>query len=225
MSDYWKNVGSKLKSIGKSLLTVGTPIAIECGIQVAIDKACDVITKKLNKVYVNSLRNSLITLFLNVIGMLILFVPVFGEVGSRIVSSLCFLGALVFFLVRQTLFIKDYGKTCLEIGNYIVQKKSIKGGISFYINNKVPTVAFVYTGIDVLSTYIPDLKRIPSIEDTVSFFIKIFRKQLIFYVSLISIYTILIYWILKPLILDACFGMNWFDMYFYPIKLLILADK
>lgn len=154
-----------------------------------------------------------------------LFVPVFGVVGSRIVSSLCFLGALIFFLIRLTIFIKDYGKTCLEIGNYIVQRKSIRSGISSYITDKVPVVTFVYTGIDILSAYVPYLNRIPSIEETISFFIKIFRKQLVLYVTLISIYTILVFGIKKPILLDMYFEMSWFDLYFYPIKLCIFCSK
>ena len=79
-NSYRNQVVSKLKRVSRAILDMSIPFAVD----VAVETVCKKIEEKLHTFYKNTTINSLITLALNIIGiLLILFYP-FGKTASKI---------------------------------------------------------------------------------------------------------------------------------------------
>lgn len=64
---YLSGIGKRLKGLSEVLLDMTIPVAVEA----AIEKACSVINEKLHEMYKSTIMNSIITLGLNIAGMLV----------------------------------------------------------------------------------------------------------------------------------------------------------
>lgn len=210
---YWNRVGERLKGISNSVLDMSVPVAVEAG----ISKVCSIINKKLHDMYKNTVMNSLITLVLNIAGMLVVCFKPFGEVISNYIGAVFFIASMVFFLVRMILCAKEYGGTTIQISKNIIGKKSVSKGLELYIMEQFPAVSLAYTGIEIASYYLPSLKQIPSLQKTVKIFIQLFWKKILVYGLVVVVYFLSVYWIVKPLLLKNVAGMAWYDVYFYPV--------
>lgn len=216
-SDYWKGVGSRLFSLGKTVFEKAAPIAIDVAVTAAIEKACSVIEEKLNQTYVKTAINSAITLAVNIAGLLIVILKPFGEVASSYIGSVFFVGGFVFWIVRTVLFWKKNGKMIFQISKDIIHDKSVSKGIETYIKTEIPAVSLAYSGIEIASRFLPALDRIPKIPETVKYFIKNFWKRIALFGGIVAAYSISVYWILKPFLLKSVGGLSWYQIYFYPI--------
>lgn len=112
---YWNLVGKKLKSISKVVLDISVPVAVEAG----INKVCGFINKKLHDMYKNTIVNSLITLGLNIVGMLIVLFYPFGAVVSKYIAAIFFGASVIFFGIRLIQYFKEYGKATFDVGKSI----------------------------------------------------------------------------------------------------------
>lgn len=200
-SSYWKGVASRLTSLGKSVLDIAAPAAVNIGVDVLIGKACEKIETRLRQMYIKTARNSGITLLINLLGILFLVFRSFGELPSLIISFSCFFGATVFFIVRLILWIKKNGGQTMELMKSIVRMKSFHKGIEQYVLSSFPLISLAYAGIEIGETYIPALKQIPRIPKLIDTFTKIFWKRLVLFAVIVSIYTVTIFWIIKPILL------------------------
>ena len=82
-NSYRNQVVGRLKGISKTILDMSIPIAID----VSLEKVCKIIQKKLHTFYKDTIINSLITLGLNITGILLVhFVP-FGKTFAQIELS------------------------------------------------------------------------------------------------------------------------------------------
>lgn len=210
---YWSRVGERLKGISKVVLDMSVPVAVEAG----INKACSIINEKLHEMYKSTIINSLITLVLNITGMLIVLFNPFGTVVSKYIAAGFFIGSAIFFAVRLIQYIKEYGKVTFDIGKNIVTKRSISKGIESYVLTEFPVISLAYTGIEIVSDYLPALKGIPSLQKTIKYFIRTFWKQLVVFGVFMTIYTISVYWIAKPILMRNMVGLAWYEIYFYPL--------
>ena len=200
-SNYWKGVASRLTFLGKSVLDIAAPVAVNIGVDVLIGKACEKIETRLKKMYIKTARNSGITFLINLIGCIFLILRPFGKLSSLIISFSCFFGATVFFIVRLILWIKENGSQTMELIKSVISLKSIHKGIEQYVLTSFPLISLAYAGIEIGETYIPALKQIPRIPDLVDTFTKIFWKRLVLFAGIVSIYTVTIFWIIKPILL------------------------
>ncbi len=204
-SGYWKGVAARLGSIGKTALNVAAPIAIDFGVSTLISKACDEIELRLKKMYKKTAINSSITFCINLAAMLCLGFKPFGEKASIVVSVILFVGATVFFFVRFAFGIKSYGRQVFEVSKNIFKTKSIHKGIEAYVLYNFPLISLAYSGIDLGSVYIPALRDVPRIPQLVDFFVNHFWKRFALYAGIVASYTISIYWILKPILIQRFF--------------------
>ena len=175
--------------------------------------------------YISTIMNSIITLGLNIAGMLVALFNPFGIVLSKYVASLFFFTSCVFFTFKMIKFLQNYGRTTLAIGKNIVTTRSVSSGIENYVYQQFPVVSLAYTGIEVAAYYLPALRKIPSIKATVRRMIQVFWKQVLVYVLVVLIYSIGVYWVAKPILLERFVGLKWYEVYFYPLYHFILLFK
>ena len=218
---YWGRVGEKLKGLSKVVLNMSVPVAVEAG----INKACSIINEKLHDMYRNTVVNSLITLILNVAGMLIVLLNPFGTVVSKYIAAGFFSGSVVFFAVRFIHYISEYGKITFDISKNIVTERSISKGIENYVLTEFLVISLAYTGINIVSEYLPALKQIPSLQKTIKIFINTFWKELAIFVSVMTVYSVSVYWIAKPILLRNMADLVWYEVYFYPLYHLLSLLK
>ena len=215
---YLSGVGKRLKGLSEVLLDMTVPVAVEA----AIEKACSVINVKLHEMYKSTIMNSIITLGLNIAGMLVALFNPFGIVVSKYVAALFFLTSFVFFTFRMIKFLQNYGRTTLAIGKNIVTSRSVSTGIENYVYQQFPIVSLAYTGIEIAACQLPALKKIPSIKATVKRIVRVFWKQVLVYGIVVLIYTVGVFWIAKPILLERFVGLKWYEVYFYPLYHFIL---
>ena len=218
---YLSGVGKRLKGLSEVLLNMTVPVAVEA----AIEKACSVINEKLHEMYKSTIMNSVITLGLNIAGMLVALFNLFGIVVSKYVAALFFFTSFVFFSFKMIKFIQNYGRTTLDIGKNIVISKSVSTGIENYVYQQFPVVSLAYTGIEIAACHLPALRKIPSIKETVKRIIQVFWKQVLVYVLVVLIYSVGVYWVAKPILLEKFVGLKWYEVYFYPLYHFILLFK
>ena len=215
---YLSGVGKRLKGLSEVLLDMTIPVAVEA----AIEKACSVINEKLHEMYKSTIMNSIITLGLNIAGILVALFNPFGIVVSKYIAALFFFTSFVFFTFRMIKFLQNYGRTILAIGKNIVTTRSVSSGIENYVYHQFPVVSLAYTGIEVAACHLPALRKIPSIKATVRRMIQVFWKQVLVYVLVVLIYTVGVYWVAKPILLERFAGLKWYEVYFYPLYHFIL---
>ena len=218
---YLSGIGKRLKGLSEVLLDMTVPVAVEA----AIEKACSVINVKLHEMYKSTIMNSIITLGLNIAGMLVALFNPFGIVVSKYIAALFFFTSFVFFTFRMIKFLQNYGRTTLAIGKNIVTTRSVSSGIENYVYQQFPVVSLAYTGIEVAAYYLPALRKIPSIKATIRRIIQVFWKQVLVYVLVVLIYSIGVYWVAKPILLERFAGLKWYEVYFYPLYHFVLLYK
>jgi len=201
-SKYWSGVGKRIGSLAKTAIKTAAPVAIDAMIVSAVNKVCDTVETKLNEIFKKSGINTLISFLLNLDGILLLARKPFGIQGSRIGAMLFFSGSFIFWIVRGILFWKNYGKTTIDTSKCILKKKSVSKGIETYILQNFPVIARVYTGVAISSEVIPYLKEVPEISDLVKVIVRMFWKKVAIFVSVLAVYTVVVLWILKPLLVS-----------------------
>ena len=168
-----------------------------------IEKLCSLIKEKLDAFYKTTVYNSLITLLVNMIGILLVIFDPFGEKPSYIIATLFFATAFSFTLYRFIAFMmnKQYREITFQLIQHIWKTKSVSKGVKIVVLDSIPKLAKLYKGIDVMSNVLPALEQIPDIQDIIKYIINIFWKRFILFIGLFVFYTIMIYGVLKPLVL------------------------
>ena len=190
MTAYWKRVAARLFRLSRAAVNAAIPPVL----QASLNTAYDLIEQKLRQIYKKTIRNAAITLAINVAGMLILF---FHPVGMAF-----FAAAFIFWLVRLILYCKNYGRVTLAITKNVFRQHSLSKGISRFITEQYPLVTWTYAGIDLAATQFSALKEIPRLDDLVKLFIQNFYKRIALFAGILAFYTITVYWIIKPILIN-----------------------
>ena len=190
MSAYWRRVVGRLFRLSRAAVNAAIPPVL----QASLNTAYDLIEQKLRQIYKKTIRNAAITLAINVTGMLILF---FHPVGMAF-----FAAAFIFWLVRLILYCKNYGRVTLAITKNVFRQHSLSKGISRFITEQYPLVTWTYAGIDLAATQFTALKEIPRLDDLVKLFIQNFYKRIALFAGILAFYTITVYWIIKPILIN-----------------------
>ena len=140
-----KSIGKGLSGLAKKALSMSIPIAVSAG----IDKACGAINCKLREIYKTSIVNALITLALNVAGLLCVLYCPFGIVPSRYLAAFLFIASLVWSCVRLVEYLRKYGKETLAVCKCVLAQRSVSRGIENYVCARFPMIMLVYAGINV----------------------------------------------------------------------------
>ena len=190
MTAYWKRVAARLFRLSRAAVNAAIPPVL----QASLNTAYDLIEQKLHQIYQKTIRNAAITLAINVAGMVILF---FHPVGMAF-----FAAAFIFWLVRLILYCKNYGRVTLAITKNVFRQHSLSKGISRFITEQYPLVTWTYAGIDLAATQFSALKEIPRLDDLVKLFIQNFYKRIALFAGILAFYTITVYWIIKPILIN-----------------------
>lgn len=67
-------------------------------------------------------------------------------------------------------------------------------------NVQINKILNIYAGIEIGESYLPTLKQIPRISELIDTFTKIFWKRLVLFAGIVSIYTVTMFWIIKPIL-------------------------
>lgn len=192
---------SRLKTIGLATLNIAAPVAIGFAVEKLVEKAVVLIEIKLHEIYKLTIINSIITFLINLAGILLIIFRPFGINLSRQIAFTFFGTALIISLIRLIFFAKNNGKIILGITRESFSQKSFYKGTENFIISQFPMISKIYTGIELGEKYVPSLSLFPRIENLTRTFVYMFRRQLIIYAVLLSIYTVVFFWIIKPIII------------------------
>ena len=198
-SEYLKKVCLRLASLGKAAVNAAIPAVV----MASINSAYELIEKKLHQLYFKTIRNSAITLALNTAGVLILIFQPFGKNIAKWISLAFFFSSFVFWLVRTILYCKNYGKVTVDISKNVIKSHSLSKGISKFIINEYPLVTLTYAGIDIVANHFSVLKEIPRLNELMKLFIQNFWKRVALFAGIMTFYTVIVYWVIKPVILRS----------------------
>lgn len=167
------------------------------------NKICPLIKANLDTFYKRTVINSLITLALNVIGIIFVIFDPFGEKTSYLIATLFFAVAFSFTLYRFIAFMmnKQYREIAFQLIQHIWKTKSVSNGVKEVVINLIPNLARGYKGTDIMSNFVPALENIPEIQDVIKYIINIFGKCFRLFMGLLVFYSIMFYGVLRPLVL------------------------
>ena len=194
-------VASLILKVMKVATCIAADVAVDKGVNALIDKACDKIEVCLKNLYKRTARNSIISFVINLLGILCLGIKPFGKKPSIVIAYLFFAAAMIFFLIRSIRFVKAYSRQGLDISRTILKTKSIHKGIEKYVYSKFPLISLTYTGINMGEMYLPSLRKIPRIPQLIDCFAGLFWKRLAIYGGIVVSYSIIIFWIIKPILI------------------------
>ena len=80
--------------------------------------------------------------------------------------------------------------------------KSIANGIKEVVLINITNLAMLYKGIDIISNFFPALEKVPDVQGVIKYIIGLFGKRLAWFIGVFAIYTIMFYFIIKPLLLS-----------------------
>lgn len=167
-------------------------------------RVCPLVKEKLDTFYKNTIVNSLITLVLNIIGVLFVIFDPFGVKVSCIIAYTLFFVAISFTIYRFVSFIvnKKYREVCIQLIQNVWKTKSIANGIKEVVLINITNLAMLYKGIDIISNFFPALEKVPDVQGVIRYIIGLFGKRLAWFIGVFAIYTIMFYFIIKPLLLS-----------------------
>lgn len=167
-------------------------------------RVCPLVKEKLDTFYKNTIVNSLITLVLNIIGVLFVIFDPFGVKVSCIIAYTLFFVAISFTIYRFVSFIvnKKYREVCIQLIQSVWRTKSIANGIKEVVLINITNLAMLYKGIDIISNFFPALEKVPDVQGVIKYIIGLFGKRLAWFIGVFAIYTIMFYFIIKPLLLS-----------------------
>ena len=150
------------------------------------------IDEKLSEIYKSILATTLITFFVNAVGCTILVTKPFGNVISRKVAVAIFVSIFVYALIRFILYIRTYGQLTKKIAASVYKTKSISQGVSDFVCSEYKYIAYLFEGLQIVKSVVPELKDIPDGPQIVSTFKNHYRKRIILFIVFFVLYSLLI---------------------------------
>ena len=151
------------------------------------------IDEKLSALYTSILVTTIITFFINAIACTILVTKPFGQTASRNTAIVIFTAIFIYALVRFIIYIKNYGQLTKKILASVCRKKSISLGISDFVCSEYKYIAYIFNGLEIVKSVVPDLKDIPDGPQIVSTFKNHYKKRIILFGLFFILYSLLIF--------------------------------
>lgn len=151
------------------------------------------IDEKLSALYTSILATTIITFFINAVGCYILITKPFGDERSRIVSMSLFAVIFIYALIRFIFYWKEYGQLTKKITTYVYKKKSLSQGISEFVCSEYKYIAYLFNGLEIVKSIVPELKDIPDGPQIVSTFKKHYKKRIVLFGVFFIIYSLLVF--------------------------------
>ena len=150
------------------------------------------IDEKLSEIYKSILVTTLITFFVNAVGCTILVTKPFGNVISRKVAVAIFVSIWAYALIRFIIYLKTYGQLTKKIASSVYKKKSISKGVSDFVCREYRYIAYLFDGLQIVKSVVPELKDIPDGPQIVKTFKNHYRKRIILFCVFFILYSLLI---------------------------------
>ncbi len=150
------------------------------------------IDEKLSKIYKSILVTTLITFFVNAVGCTILVTKPFGIVISRKVAVAIFVSIFVYALIRFIIYLRNYGQLTKKLALSVYKKKSIYKGVSDFVCREYRYLAYLFNGLEIVKSVVPELKDIPNGPQIVKTFKNHYRKRIILFSVFFVLYSLLI---------------------------------
>lgn len=150
------------------------------------------IDEKLSEIYKSILATTIITFFVNAIGCTILVTKPFGNVISRKVAVAIFFLIFVYALIRFIIYLKTYGQLTKKLASSVYKKKSISQGVSDFVCSEYRYLAYLFNGLEIVKSVVPELKDIPDGPQIVKTFKNHYRKRIILFSVFFILYSLLI---------------------------------
>lgn len=130
-------------------------------------------------------------------------------------SSLLFIGMMLWSIVEPVL--KFYMLPVM-----IMRKRSLRVGIVEFVkykNSKVALGSYIYEKTRVWGLRFSSVFQVLRSSDEILWdFIIYLAKNAITFVSIFSLYILLVHWIFKPIILEKFAGLTTMQIYLFPIR-------
>lgn len=209
MDDKVKNLKGKLVSVAQTFLDkIGSVLHVLP--DVAKPTLCNLLHAQFNKTIVESVVKFI---FCVIAVYLAVFKP-FGEQSSLWISSLLFIGMLLWTIFESVSY-------CMLL-IMIVQERSVRSGIIEFVKWKFPKVSIGSDIYEIARIFGPrfssQFQNLRSSNDVIWDFIVYLAKNAITFVSIFSLYILLVHWIFKPIILENFAGMTIMQIYLFPIR-------
>ena len=150
------------------------------------------IDEKLSEIYKSILATTIITFFVNAIGCTILVTKPFGNVISRKGAVAIFFLIFVYALIRFIIYLKTYGQLTKKLASSVYKKKSISQGVSDFVCSEYRYLAYLFNGLEIVKSVVPELKDIPDGPKIVKTFKNHYRKRIILFIVFFVLYSLLI---------------------------------
>lgn len=151
------------------------------------------IDEKLSALYTSILATTIISFFINAVGCYILITKPFGDERSRIVSMSLFAVIFIYALIRFIIYWKEYGQLTKKIATSVYKKKSLSQGISEFVCSEYKYIAYLFSGLEIVKSVVPELKDIPDGPQIVSTFKNHYRKRIILFGVFFIMYSLLVF--------------------------------
>lgn len=168
-----------------------------------------ILRKKLHVTFKRTIIESLVQLFLCLLAVYMAVFKHIGDKPSLWISSILFIGVLLWSVIES---ISKY----YMLPILIIQERSVRTGIVKFVEIKYPE-AESYSGVySKVCSFLMGQSR--SSGDIIWDFICSLTKDIITFISIYSLYILLVHWIFKPIILEKFAGLTTMQIYLFPIK-------
>ncbi|MBR4348928.1 MAG: hypothetical protein IKP90_08340 [Fibrobacter sp.] len=158
---------------------------------------------------------SIVKLIICIFAVYVAIFKSIGELYSLWMSSLLFIGMMLWSIVEPVL--KFYMLPVM-----IMRKRSLRVGIVEFVkykNSKVALGSYIYEKTRVWGLRFSSVFQVLRSSDEILWdFIIYLAKNAITFVSIFSLYILLVHWIFKPIILEKFAGLTTMQIYLFPIR-------
>lgn len=209
MDDKVKNLKGKLVSVAQTFLD-----KIGSVLHVLPDVAKPTLCNLLHAQFKKTIVESVVKFIFCVIAVYLAVFKPFGEQSSLWISSLLFIGMLLWTIFESVSY-------CMLL-IMIVQERSVRTGIIEFVKWKFPKVSIGSDIYEIARIFGPrfssHFQNLRSSNDVIWDFIVYLAKNAITFVSIFSLYILLVHWIFKPIILENFAGLTIMQIYLFPIR-------
>ena len=209
-------MGDKVRKLKGKFVSVAQILLDGAGYILGVmpDIAKPTLRNLLHAQFKKSIIEAMVKLIFCVIAVCMAIFKPFGEQYSLWISSLLFIGMLLWSIVESVSY-------CV-LPIKVIQKRSMQIGIIEFVKWKFPKVAIgsdVYEMARVVGPrYSPLFRYLRSSNEVIWDFVIYLAKDIVTYVSIFSLYMLLVHWIFKPIILEKFAGLTTLQIYLFPIR-------
>jgi len=170
------------------------------------------IDKKLNDMFKKSILYTIIGFCIIIIGLLLVIFKPINQTVSYYAASVLFVGNLVWSWIR-------FGRAVplwFPYAKDVITEKSLKKGIAKQVCTQYKAMNVYDNFTKYLQKVLPAVQDL-TLENLIQYYIHYFYKKLLIFVLALALYSVLICFILKPLLIYQFGGLNMWQLYFYPI--------